>query len=204
MAVRAQPITGAILVGGRARRFGGQVKSILPVGGHTILDRQLDVFRRAGIDQVLLVGRWNAPAVTPPARHVPDVVGGLGPLGGLYSALLLAATPVVVVMAGDMPFVQLPLVRHLMTIADSEEAVVPCVDGRWHPLAAAYRRSVATGIKSRLDRGDLRMSDALNDLKVREVTVDDLLRIATDDWLLTNVNTPDDHRQADDHARARA
>ena len=67
----------AILVGGRARRFNGELKPGLRVGNHTILERQLHALHEAGIAEVLLVGRWRAPQV-PQVRHVPDVVDGAG------------------------------------------------------------------------------------------------------------------------------
>ena len=48
-----------------------------------------------------------------------------GPLGGLYSALLMATTPIVVVLAGDMPFVEPRLLRALAAIDPMDDAVVP-------------------------------------------------------------------------------
>jgi molybdopterin-guanine dinucleotide biosynthesis protein A len=57
-------ISTAILVGGRARRFGGADNTALRVGGSRIIDRQLAV-----------------PTV------IPDIVPGAGTLGGAYIAL---------------------------------------------------------------------------------------------------------------------
>jgi molybdopterin-guanine dinucleotide biosynthesis protein A len=195
-----QTATAAILVGGQARRFHGQVKAELAIGPQTILTRQLAAIRAAGIDDVLIVGRWMGAPV-PHARHVPDVVDGGGPLAGLYSALLVATTATVLILAGDMPFVTAPLLRRLATPATGDEALVPKTAGRWHPLCASYQRSVALRIKPRLDRGALRVTDALAEMQVHELSGDALTALDPAGTLLANVNTPDDHQRALDHSR---
>jgi molybdopterin-guanine dinucleotide biosynthesis protein A len=196
-------ITAAILVGGRARRLDGALKPALTVGDRTILERQLDALHHAGIHDVLLVGRWPASRV-PGGRHVPDLVENAAALGAMYSALLFATSPIVVILAGDLPFVEPRLLRPLAAIEPGKDAVVPRTTEGWHPLCAGYRRSVAGTIKARLDRAALRVSDALSDMRVRALTMDDLEPLDRDGMLLMNVNTPDDHQRARRHARFRS
>lgn len=195
-------ITAAILVGGKARRFNGELKPALKIGDQTILERQLQALDGAGMSEVLLVGRWPAPQVAG-ARHFPDLVEESGPLGGLYSALLLSTTPIVVVLAGDLPFVAPPLLRALVGLRPEDDAIVPRTSAGWHPLCAAYRRRVAPAVKARLDRGALRVSDALSDMRVRELTTEALARL-DGDGMLMNVNTPDDHTRARHRAGVRS
>jgi len=194
-------VTGAILVGGQARRFGGAFKPSLRVGNDSIIVRQIASFRAAGIDDVVVVGK--SPLSFAGVRHVADAVEG-GALGGLYSALLVATHPVVVVLAGDMPFVTASLVRCLVRLIGDEDAVVPRVDGQWHPLCGAYRRSIASRLKARLDRHEWRVTDALGDLRVRALETDELTECDATDMPLMNVNTPDDHREAERLARAQS
>jgi molybdopterin-guanine dinucleotide biosynthesis protein A len=198
--VQADRVTAAILVGGRARRLDGRSKPALVVGQQTIADRLLDAIRRADIPTVLMVGPWSG-AIAPGVRHVPDVVGPVGPLGGLYSALLVAATPIVVVLAGDLPFVSGPLVRRLAAVPEGRDAVVPRDDRGWHPLSAGFRRTAAAHVKAQLDRGSLRVIDALAGLQVDPIGGDQLRQLDDDGMLLMNVNTPDDLRQAERHGR---
>ena len=193
----------AILIGGRARRFNGTFKPALRVGNETILQRQLDAVRAAGIEDVLVVGR-PVGSLPPGLRAVADAVENAGPLAGIYSALLVATTPIVVVLAGDLPFVQPELIRTLTRLDPEEDAAVPRGMDRWHPLCASYRRRVALRIKLRLDQGALRVSDALSDMRVREVTTRELAGMDPAGMLLMNVNTPDQHTQAERHARTAA
>ena len=190
----------AILVGGRGERLGRGPKPLLRIGNQTILDRQLRALGEAGLSQILLVGRWRAAPV-PGVRHLPDVLDAPGALVGLYSALLVAAAPTVIVLAGDLPFVTSAVLRRLADPLRDEDALVPRTDGRWHPLCAAYRRHVAVRIKARLDRGELRVSGLLADLRVRELAADELLPMDPAGMGLMNVNTPGDLIRAEQHAR---
>lgn len=196
----ADEISAAVLVGGRARRLAGARKPSLMVGRQTIVERQLDAIRGAGIRSVVMIGRWDG-GIPAGVSHVPDLVDEAGPLGGIYSALLIAITPVVVVLAGDMPFVPTSFVRAIASVPEDIDAIVPQDAAGWHPLAAAYRRRVAARIKARLDRRALRVIEALDDMRVRTVTSETLQQLDAAGMLLMNVNTPDDYRAAAHHAR---
>ena len=196
--MRADQVTAAILVGGRARRLDGRSKPALIIGEQTIADRLLEAIGDAGIATVFMVGPWHG-AVPSGIRHIPDLMGQVGPLGGVYSALLVASTARVIVLAGDMPFVTAALIRRLADMADGIDAVVPRDDRGWHPLSAGYRRSIAPHVKAQLDRRALRVVDALGGIRVDELTGDELRRLDGDDMLLMNVNSPDDLRHAERH-----
>ena len=195
--------SAAILVGGRASRFDGRLKATLRVGGRTILERQIEALAASNVHEINVVGAWPLPPVTG-VRHVPDVLDERSGLGGLYSALLMATTPIVLVLAGDMPFVQPSLLSLLADVGEEMDAVVPRTDGQWHPLCAGYRRTAATIIKARLDRGTLRLSEAVQDLRVFEVRAESIASLDADGILLMNLNTPDDYERAQRHAYKRA
>lgn len=74
-------ILGAIIAGGRARRFGAD-KAAAPLGGKCLLDHVADAMRPQ-VDALVVVGRtW------PGLNAVSDrPAGALGPLAGLNAAL---------------------------------------------------------------------------------------------------------------------
>jgi len=133
-------LTLAIVAGGQARRLGGVAKPLLRVGGKPILDRLLEL--RTLCDQVLLVSA-DPRLVAPDAQRIPDVLEDRGAPGGVHAALLAAAQPWVLAVAGDMPFVDGRAVAPLLEArAEGVEAVAYEVDGRLEPLAAVYRASL--------------------------------------------------------------
>lgn len=179
-------VTAAILVGGRAARFGGRDKSALVVEGQSILERQLAELLRLTAD-VLIVGRDTPHAR---ARAVPDRVPGCGPLGGLQTALGEARGDPTIVVACDMPFVSAPLLGYLAALAGDADAVVPKTERGYHPLCAAYTRACLEAVSRRLAGGRLKMTDLFADVRLRVVTTEELDRFGDRHRLLTNVNTP--------------
>ena len=187
--------TAAILIGGRARRLDGRFKPWLPVDGQPILTRQLSALAIAGVEHIVLIGRWSVEE-RPPKPVVADAVEQAGPLGALYTALLVAPADCTLVLAGDMPLVTPALVNALFTIAPDEEAVVPRTTDGVHPLCASYRRCTAARMKARLDRSALSVREALHDMHVREITPEDMAVLDPDGMTLMNVNTLADYERA--------
>ena len=182
----------AILAGGEARRFGGRDKGALVVDGRTIVERQIA----------------ELSTVTPDVRVIrreDDLVPGCGPLGGLHAALNAARGDQLFLVACDMPFVTAALAAYLLMLAGDADAVVPRTDRGYHPLCAVYgRRACLPAVERRLAERRLKMLDLLHDLRVREVTADDLGRFGRCDRLLANVNTPAEYVELEalrDHRR---
>jgi molybdopterin-guanine dinucleotide biosynthesis protein A len=190
----------AILVGGRAARFGGRDKSTLVVGGRSIRERQLTELSRIA-DELLIVGGeakgpWSqGDEVHVPVREIPDRTHGSGPLAGLEAALAAAEHEVLVLVACDMPFVTDELARHLARLASTAEAVVPRTQRGYHPLCAAYTRACRPVVSRLLAAGRLAMSGVLEAVRLREVAGDELEAFGDPDHLLANVNTAADYER---------
>src|SRR5688572_26067240 len=94
--------TAAIVAGGQARRFHGQDKSRLVVEGRSIIIRQLDVLQQVA-GTILIVGAPPDRYADLGLRSYPDMLPGTGTIGAIYTALLVAPTDPVVVVACDLP-----------------------------------------------------------------------------------------------------
>jgi molybdenum cofactor guanylyltransferase len=183
--------SAAILAGGRAQRFGGRDKGQLRVGGRTFQDLQLAALGGC-VTRVFLVGPGGNAPVTPPLIRLEDRTADCGPLGGLDAALAAAGNESVLLLACDMPNVTAPLLAHLVSRLVDADAVVPRTDRGYHPLCAVYAQSCRVPVRRRLERGQLRMRDLLDDLRVRSIDGADISRFGEADHLLANVNTQAD------------
>ena len=193
--------SAAILAGGRARRLGGRAKPLLDVGGQSIVARQRAMF--ASFD---VVPRLIAPDPAPLADLGLDIVadrGDTGALGALWTALDTAGTELVVVVAGDMPFLTADFVRALLHAVAGHDAAVPRTADGWHPLAAVYRRSAGPPLRAALDAGERRVVAAVTALDCAVLDDGVLVALDPDGTLLCNVNTPDDYARARRLAAAR-
>jgi molybdopterin-guanine dinucleotide biosynthesis protein A len=185
-------MTAAIIAGGKAERLGGQPKGLLSVRGRRIIDRQLEALH-AVFGRVFLVANDPTPWADLGLTIVADRVPGAGPLAGLDAALgaLSPLEPVVVCVAGDMPFLT-PQALILLRDHPPAQAVVPRVAGRPDPLFARYARNCRPVVERALTEGRLKAAALLDQLTVSYLEEPTLRAIDPALTYLTNVNTPDD------------
>jgi molybdopterin-guanine dinucleotide biosynthesis protein A len=130
-------VDAVILAGGAARRFGGADKPALLVGGRSLLDRVLD----AVSGQAVVVG---PPRSTQrPVLTVREQPPGGGPVAGLAAGLPHVASPLVALLAADLPFLTaevLVLLENSLGSAD-DGALLVDDDGRDQLLAGVWRTS---------------------------------------------------------------
>ncbi|HSL20953.1 MAG TPA: molybdenum cofactor guanylyltransferase [Vicinamibacterales bacterium] len=190
-----QHLSGAILAGGRASRFGGRAKALLPIGGARIIDRQLAALRGT-VDETFVVADDPAPFAAIGLRVVPDRVSGAGALGGLMTALAASPAPATIVLACDLPFVTAAFLRFLAAECHGDVALPKTADG-YHPLCACWSREALPEIERRVATGGLRIIDALSALRVREIGPGEVARFDRPaGTLLFNVNTPHEYERA--------
>ena len=191
----ARPVTGVILAGGLATRYGGTAKGLERVAGRRIIDRVAVALRGACDDLMLVANDPSAASWLPGVRCVADVLPGLGSLGGIHAALSHARGPVLVV-AWDMPFVTTPLLADLRALgtAPGVDAAVPESDSKrgLEPMCAYYDVRCLAPIERRLAAGDRRVIAFYDDVRVALLGVEAVARHGDPARLFMNVNTPDD------------
>lgn len=197
------PISGAILCGGAALRFGGQPKGLALVGGRRILDRLIASFEAAfGREPVLISSVAGAEEWCPGLRVIPDLLPGTGVLGGLLTAIDGAPAPVVVV-AWDMPFVPPGLLRDLADLLCSSDADLSLPESPGprgiEPLCAAYGPGCAHPIRQAIRAGRREAVSFHDAVRVSRLPEAAVRRHGPPERLFFNVNTPTDLNQAEEH-----
>lgn len=194
---------GAVLAGGQSRRF-GRDKARVDLGGETLLERAVKRLRPVCSEVILVSSRrldWSALDL----ERVPDALPGRGPLAGITAAVRHASGRPTFVLACDLPFVSVELVRYLIGLAKTESggsagesehlAWVPRVGSRTQPLCGLYTTGVLPRLEEALAHGRLGVRDLLQTLPVRVVDLDTRTSLANADSFL-NVNHPRDLRRA--------
>jgi molybdopterin-guanine dinucleotide biosynthesis protein A len=131
--------------------MGGAIKPLIEIDGIRILDRQLAVLRpRVG---AIVVSASSAP--WSPVPVIADPFPDGGPLAGLAAALADAATPWVLALAGDMPWLAGTVIDRILAHAGGAvDVVVPRIGGFPEPLLAAYHARTCPAITAALARGE--------------------------------------------------
>lgn len=153
-------ITGCILAGGGARRFGGADKGLLELAGRPLVAHAYE--RLASQVGSMLVSanrnlehyaRLGAPVLT-------DGHGDhAGPLAGCLAALRAARTPWLVIAPCDAPFLHEDLVNRLSVGASSNAGriSVAVADARLQPVFALISTALADDLERYLDGGGRRV-----------------------------------------------
>lgn len=189
-ALRAMPVSAAVMAGGRSSRF-GRDKALLLLDGEPLLARAVRLLAPL-TDDVLVLGPADRASVAPNAQVVQDGVPGIGPLGGIATALRAALHPAVLVLATDMPLLQPGLLRHLMSLAPNHDVVIPRVFGRTQQLCAVYGRGCLPHIDAQIARGDYKIDRFFPLVRARIVEEEEVR--GYDPALLSfrNINTEED------------
>jgi molybdenum cofactor guanylyltransferase len=194
-----QNIGAAILAGGLAHRMGGGNKAILRIGDRRIIDRQLALLRQVADPVFVVSGRPDAfddLGIT----VVPDVIPGMGSLGGIYTAVVSSPHPRTLVVACDMPFLTLPLLQWL-TRPSAAELVIPRSERGYEPLCATWARTSGDVIRRRIDRGLLKAAMLVEELRVEEIGPEVLASCDPHGLFFVNVNTSHDYERAQELSR---
>ncbi len=163
-------LSGLILAGGRSSRMGRDKAQLTLPDGRALLQRQADVLREAGAENLFLSVRPGAeyglsgvgiPRERGPsqattlhkAEVIVDAVAEAGPLAGIAAGLRAAPAGLVLVLAVDMPRVDPAHLAQLLALASSERGVVPVVNGQLEPLVAIYPTVLAASADAALMAG---------------------------------------------------
>jgi molybdopterin-guanine dinucleotide biosynthesis protein A len=187
-----RPVSAIVLAGGQSKRL-GRDKALLEVEGQPLLART--VLRLAALSDDLLIvagdpGRYKPLAL--PARLVSDERPGTGSLMGIYSGLHAARHPYALVVACDMPFLNLALLRYMLPLADGYDVVIPRLGGLYEPLHAIYSKSCLAHMSRLLEGGRRQIIAFFDQVQVRYVDEGEIDRFDPQHLSFVNVNTLDD------------
>ena len=198
----AAPLSAAILAGGQSRRMGVD-KALLRLtpGGPTLVERVVAAVG-AVADETFLVA--NDDRLAPLGlRTLPDAFPGAGALGGIYSAVAGAAHEHCLVVACDMPFLSVPLLRLLAARPRDYDVLAPFLPveprgenrqggagGVYETLHAIYGRGALPAMREQLAAGRFKIIGFFPRVRVRAVPADELRRADPALRSFFNANTP--------------
>ncbi len=196
-------LTAIVLAGGLSRRL-GRNKALEPVGGEVLVNR---VLRRVGevADETLLVvanlDQADALPLPPSTSIVTDAYPDSGSLGGIYTGLRAASSGWGLVVACDMPFLNVALLQRMIELRPGFDVIVPELDGRPEPTHALYAKACLDNIRPRLEAGQFKIAGFFEDVRVRTVSQVEVVEYDPDRLSFFNVNTQADLERAEALAR---
>src|SRR3989338_1011010 len=109
--------TAIILAGGKAERMKGAQKAFLKLEGKRIIESKIEALRKYFSEIIIVTNRLRGFSYLKNIRIVEDLQKNKGPLMGLYSGLKKSSNQINFITACDMPFINLKLIRFMLSKA---------------------------------------------------------------------------------------
>lgn len=187
-----KPLDGVVLAGGSSRRL-GRDKAMLRFGGAPLLKIVVDRITHVCDHVVVAVDQPERyQELRLPAKLVADAAPGLGPISGLQSGLQACDAEHVLVVACDLPFLNVELLRFMADLPRSYQALVPWSEDRWQPLCAIYARSCLKVVDAMVSAGGGSMHKLLDQLDVRRPDEEEIRRLDPQRLSFLNLNERSD------------
>jgi molybdopterin-guanine dinucleotide biosynthesis protein A len=190
-----------IQAGGSSSRM-GRNKALMLFQGQPLIARVLDRVRPMAAEVIITTNDPEDFAFLN-VRLVPDIIAGLGALGGLYTALRAASVPLAAVVACDMPFVNPALLaaERSYLVNEQVDAVLPVLDHGYEPFHAVFRVDTCLpAVQKAIDAGQRRAIAWMPDVKVRAMQEHDVRQYDPHLLAFLNVNTPEEFQRAEEIA----
>jgi molybdenum cofactor guanylyltransferase len=164
-----------ILAGGQSSRM-GKDKAKLVLGKRTLLGHVIT----------------TAKALNYPVHTVgKDLIPGLGPLGGIQTALQTAKSDWGLFLSCDMPFVPEKLLRRLIHSVAPTDAAAGVIYDNVYGFPFMIQRSYLPKVIQLIENQDLSLQSLANALNTKALHPD-----SSEVIRLLNINTPDDWKTA--------
>ena len=180
--------TAVLMAGGKSSRMGCE-KAFLLLDGKPLWLLQRE--KLLSIADEVLISAKEGMKEQLKSPIILDRTPGLGPLGGLESALVAARHERLVVLGIDMPFMTAAFLNALLEESTNLCGVVPMLAGYFQGLAAVYPRSLLPLVREVLTGEDHSMQH-LNRLAVERGLMNVRMVSEGERPLFQNWNTPED------------
>lgn len=187
-------MNGIVLAGGKSTRMGTD-KAVLDLGGKKLTEIVVETIG-AVVDEVVVVTNSPERFTGLSARLTSDVEPGGGPLGGILSGLLISEQWHNLVVACDMPFLNVDLLRFMQQQADGYDVVIPHLGDLFEPLHAIYSKACVEPIRALLRQQNLRITDFLGEVRVRYIDKTEIDQFDPSHLSFFNINRPEDLERA--------
>jgi molybdopterin-guanine dinucleotide biosynthesis protein A len=180
-------VTCIILAGGASRRM-GRDKAFIQIEGIRLLDYVYKKCREL-FSEIIIVTNQPQQFVDYQTPVVPDEIPGIGSIGGLYTGLKRASNYYSFCVACDMPFLNPELIALIIEKRHSSDVVIPRTRAGLEPLHALYSKRCIEPLKKYIEKGDLKISNILAEVKVRYCNEEEIKKVDPSLLSFMNVNT---------------
>ena len=188
-------VTSVVLAGGRSSRL-GKNKALEILDGRSLIQRVIERLMPISCQIIVAGSAWQPSFPSAPGiEYEPDLYPEKGPLCGIYTGLSVSKSFYNLVVACDMPFLNVDLLRYMFNLCPGFDAVIPFTD-RIQPLHGVYAKSCLDNMRIGLENGCLKVVAFLDTVTVRYVTKEECQRFDPQLSSFFNINSQADLARA--------
>ena len=184
-------ICALVLAGGKSSRMKGNNKACLKYKSRTFIENiisELENFNKIyiSVDNKEKYKNLNY-------ELIEDEFEGIGPIGGIYSALKVMSEDYVFVIACDMPKIKKKLTEVLLSNIEQDDRCMVFKDdaGRIYPLGGIYSKKSLQIVKEMIDNKDYKLQNLVKRLHGKILSISEY---NLDDEMFINVNNPEEYK----------
>jgi molybdopterin-guanine dinucleotide biosynthesis protein A len=186
-----------ILAGGKSTRL-GRNKVVEKIGNQSLIEIVVSRLSALESDIIIVASKDSSlPQLTncPRLKLANDIYPGRGSLGGIYTGLIASETLFNLVVACDMPFLNLDLLQYMVDRTEGYDAVIPKSDvDILEPLHAVYSKNCIPAIESLIKKDRFSILELYPLIKVKYIEYSEVERFDPDHLSFFNINTEEDLR----------
>ncbi len=186
-------IAGVILAGGKNTRIGGKSKAFIQLNDTSFLNLIVSTIDQL-FNEIIIV--TNKPQEYCDMKNnysiITDKIKGIGPLGGIYSALYHCSSEAIFVVPCDMPYLNKKVIEQEIECYNKSDcdALIPRMDSFIEPLHAIYKKSTFNILQSLINETeDYSIRNFLKLIHVQYMEMEDN---EPNRQAFTNINTHED------------
>jgi molybdenum cofactor guanylyltransferase len=185
-------ITGIVICGGKSFRFGND-KGMSMLGNKPMIQYSIDSLKP--VCSKIIISSNDPKYNDWGFKTVADVIGGIGPIGGIISALEISETEDNLIISCDMPFLNHELFKYIIENKNNALAATPVFNGFIEPLCSYINKKSLYGLKQFIRSGGYKIIDILESINYKKIIIDDSLPFYNVE-LFHNINTPEQLEKA--------
>jgi molybdenum cofactor guanylyltransferase len=193
-----------VLAGGKSARL-GRNKVAETIGSKSLLERVVSCLSAFNSDIIVVTARESSlPQLTnyPGLRIIEDIYPGKGTIGGIYTGLTASETFYNLVVACDMPFIKLDLMRYMIDQAEGYDVVIPKTNNQiLEPLHAIYSRNCLSPLEFLIKQGRLSVLELYPMVRVKYIDESEITKFDPEHISFFNINTESDLNAGKELAR---
>ena len=183
-----------VLAGGKSSRLGRE-KVIEKVGDKSLLQWVIDCLSTLDCEIIVVLGKdRDFPRFIdyPKLKTTIDIHPDRGPIGGIHAGLKKSESFYNIIVAADMPFLNIDLLSYMIELANGFDVVIPRLDNFVEPLHAIYTKDCLQQIENLLSRDISSLLQLFPLLKVKYLDSNNIDRFDPGHLSFLNVNTEAD------------